>query len=180
MDTQQYIKTGKLCSIIQAIPESAADNNVVISIKRLSDGFMWNFTDLVFEDAVNSGPMVFTFDIFWKAEFTPPTSDTYIVSIENSNLDVKYAQILVAVSDSIPSPVVPEPGEVSAEALLAIVNQAIYARLNNGAVASYSIGGRNIQYMPLSELEALRKSLLAQTQSAKSSGRTYAKFERPI
>lgn len=180
MDSQQYIKTGKFCFIVQAIPESAADNNVTVAIKRLSDGFMWNFTNLVFEDALNTGPMVFTFDIFWKASFTPPTSDTYIISIENTTLDVKYAQVLVAVSDSIPSPVVPEQGEVSPEALLAIVTQAMYARSNNGAVASYSIDGRNIQYMELSELDALRKSLAAQTQSGKTTGRTYAKFERPI
>ena len=180
MDGQQYIKTGKLCDIVQAIPESAPSNEVAIVIQRLSDGFSWNFTNLVFENASNAGAMAFTFDIFWKASFTPPSSGTYIVSIENTDLDVKYAQVLTAVSDTPPSPVTPEAAEVTTQALLSIVIQAIYAKLHNGAVQSYSIGGRNIQYMPLSELEALRKSLASQTQSGKTTGRTYAKFERPI
>ena len=180
MDGQQYIKTGKLCDIVQAIPESAPSNEVAIVIQRLSDSYSWNFTNLAFENASNAGAMTFTFDIFWKANFTPPSSGTYIVSIENTDLDVKYAQVLTAVSDAPPSPVTPEAVEVTPQALLSIVNQAIYAKLSNGAVQSYSISGRNIQYMSLAELEKMRERYIAEIQASKSSGRTYARFRNPI
>jgi hypothetical protein len=67
-----------------------------------------------------------------------------------------------------------------AATLLAAVEAAIAARLAGGAVQSYTMpGGRNIQYMTLSELRALRKELQAEVANTSSSGgRTYASFDR--
>ena len=63
--------------------------------------------------------------------------------------------------------------------MLDAVNAAIYARLTGGAVASYTISGRNIQYIPLSELKEMKKELQAQLASEKGSARTYASFKNP-
>lgn len=45
------------------------------------------------------------------------------------------------------------------------VENAINARLTGGAVASYSIGGRNIQYISLDELRRLRDQLRRELQT---------------
>ncbi len=76
------------------------------------------------------------------------------------------------------------PGEVvpatDPAALLAVVNNAIAARLSGGAVAAYSINGRNIQYISLSELKEMRKELQAQVSAAKGNARTFVSFKNPI
>jgi len=59
------------------------------------------------------------------------------------------------------------------------VNAAISARLSGGAVASYSINGRNIQYMPIPELLSLKKDLQNQLAAEKGGSRNYAKFVKP-
>jgi hypothetical protein len=59
------------------------------------------------------------------------------------------------------------------------VNTAISARLSGGAVASYSINGRNIQYMPMPELMALKKDLQKQLAAESGGSRNFAKFVRP-
>ena len=59
------------------------------------------------------------------------------------------------------------------------VNTAISARLSGGAVASYSINGRNIQYMPMSELMSLKKDLQKQLAAEKGGSQNFAKFVRP-
>ena len=58
------------------------------------------------------------------------------------------------------------------------VENAINARMTGGAVQSYSIGGRNIQYMPLDQLKKLRKELKSEITSSKQRT-TYAKFDNP-
>lgn len=96
MDTAQYIKVGTLFWIIQAIPDSATGDTVTVKIKRLSDGYTWNFSTTEFTEAATSGTMTFVSDNIWKTSFTPPTEDTYLVVIEDSTLDVKYFQTLKA------------------------------------------------------------------------------------
>jgi len=64
-------------------------------------------------------------------------------------------------------------------ALLAVVNNAIAARLSGGAVAAYSINGRNIQYISLSELREMRKELQAQVAAEKGGARTFVSFKKP-
>lgn len=97
MDNLQYIKVGSLYWIVQAIPESATGNACTVEIRRLSDGYTWNFSTTQFTAAATTGNMTFINDILWKQSFTPPTEDTYIVTITNTTLDVKYVQVLKAV-----------------------------------------------------------------------------------
>ncbi|MBI4970805.1 MAG: hypothetical protein HZC17_03085 [Candidatus Omnitrophica bacterium] len=58
------------------------------------------------------------------------------------------------------------------------VENAINVRISGGAVQSYSIGGRNLQYIPLTELYKLRDQL--KREIAGSGGTTtYASFGNP-
>lgn len=68
---------------------------------------------------------------------------------------------------------------VSKQDLLDKVEAAIEARLSGGAVQSYSIGGRNLQYVTLEELRKLRDQLKREIASESGSARTYAKFKNP-
>ncbi len=62
------------------------------------------------------------------------------------------------------------------------VENAINARMTGGAVQSYSIGGRNLQYITLTELIKLRDSLRQEiASSGGSASRTsYARFDNPL
>lgn len=62
--------------------------------------------------------------------------------------------------------------------MLTSVENAIDARLTGGAVASYSIGGRNLQYIPLDKLMDLRDKLKSEI-GAESGTRNFAGFKRP-
>jgi hypothetical protein len=57
------------------------------------------------------------------------------------------------------------------------VENAINARMTGGAVQSYSIGGRNLQYISLDELLKLRDQL--RKEIAAGGATTYAKFDKP-
>jgi len=64
--------------------------------------------------------------------------------------------------------------------MLENVETAINARLTGGAVQSYSIAGRNLQYISLSELMSLRDKLKKEIASESgTSVRTYADFNDP-
>ncbi len=63
--------------------------------------------------------------------------------------------------------------------LLDNVETAINARLTGGAVHSYSIGDRNLQYINLSELQKLRDNLRRELACSKTAT-TYVKFDKPI
>ncbi len=63
--------------------------------------------------------------------------------------------------------------------LLAAVNQAIAARLNGGAVQSYTIAGRNLQYYSLNDLWELRRKLERLISAKAGEGRNFAKFVNP-
>ena len=63
--------------------------------------------------------------------------------------------------------------------MLDAVNDAIQARLTGGAVHSYSIGGRNLQYITIKELMDLRANLQAGLAGEQGT-RNYAGFKRPI
>lgn len=58
------------------------------------------------------------------------------------------------------------------------VENAINARMTGGAVQSYSIGGRNLQYISLDELLKLRGQLRKEIAGA-SDTTTYVKFDNP-
>ena len=68
---------------------------------------------------------------------------------------------------------------VSKQELLDKIEAAIDARLSGGAVQSYSIGGRNLQYVTLEELRKLRDQLKREIASESGNARTYAKFTNP-
>lgn len=68
---------------------------------------------------------------------------------------------------------------VAKQTLLDNVEAAINARLTGGAVQSYSIGGRNLQYITLSELKKLRDDLKREIASESGGTRNFAKFGNP-
>lgn len=179
MDNLQYIEIGALKSIIQTIPDSNDGDSVTIEIRRLSDGYTWNFTSLAFTSAATTGTMTFVNGIAWKQTFTPPTQDTYIVTITHAAHDVKYAQVFEARSTTPPTATVTSSSDTSASGLLAQVKSVIAARLIGGAVKAYSIGGRNLSNEPLEYLFELRDKLQREVNVANSgAARNYAQFDR--
>ena len=68
---------------------------------------------------------------------------------------------------------------VTKEEMLANVETAINARLTGGAVQSYSIGGRNLQYIQMTELIKLRDQLRKEI-AGRTGGTTYANFKDPL
>ena len=64
------------------------------------------------------------------------------------------------------------------EEMLTNVESAIDAKMKGGAVESYSINGRNIKYMNLSELIKWRNQLKAEISSENGS-RNYGGFSNP-
>ena len=120
MDLKDKIVAGTLYPIVQAIPESLSSDTVTIIILRLSDGYTWNFNTLVFGVPASSGNMGFVSDILWQQSFTPPTNDTYIVTIFDQTLNQKYTQYLTAAGLSS---VIPDS---YAQSKIRIWNMAIY------------------------------------------------------
>lgn len=59
-------------------------------------------------------------------------------------------------------------GRTITEQMLAAVNKAILDRVSGGAVQSYSIKGRNLAYMALGELQALRDALKMEVSREKA------------
>lgn len=175
-----YIKLGSAFTITQSIPVSTSGDTVTIKIVRVSDGYTWNFSMLAFENADNSGSMTWVSNSIWKSSFTPPTQDTYQVVITDSTLDVEYSQTLIAENQDTAINITEEAAGTSASDQLTAVENAIIARLNGGAVQSYSAMGRNLQYVPLSELYKIR-ALLRQEVAA-GSGRTtsFVQFNDPV
>ncbi len=62
--------------------------------------------------------------------------------------------------------------------LLRNVNNAINAILSGGAVQSYSIAGRNLQYYSLKELMDLRNILQSAVASERGGVKTYGQYNR--
>lgn len=59
-------------------------------------------------------------------------------------------------------------GRTITEQMLAAVDKAILDRVSGGAVQSYSIKGRNLAYMALGELQALRDALKMEVSREKA------------
>lgn len=66
----------------------------------------------------------------------------------------------------------------SKQEMLDNLETAINARMTGGAVQSYSIGGRNLQYISISELIKLRDQLRKEIAGSKDTT-TYAEFDNP-
>jgi hypothetical protein len=101
MDMSMYVQVGKLIPIVQAIPQSLNTDTVIVTVLRLSDSFTWNFTSKLFTSTPATGTMTFVSDIIWQQSFTPDIEDTYVVTVYDSTLDVKYVQYLKAVGEQI-------------------------------------------------------------------------------
>lgn len=67
----------------------------------------------------------------------------------------------------------------TSQELLTAVETAILALMNGGAVQSYMIGGRNIMYMSLDQLQRLREKLQGEVRATQTTNRTYGTFANP-
>jgi hypothetical protein len=84
-----YIKNGDLYNVVRFFVDTQASDNVTITIQRVSDNYKWNFTSLAFTPSGTTGTMSFiTGTTAWLASFTPPSTDSYIVIVINSTLDI--------------------------------------------------------------------------------------------
>jgi len=64
------------------------------------------------------------------------------------------------------------------EEMLENIEIAINALMTGGAVQSYSIGGRSVQKIPLSELQRMRKDLKDEI-AARKNRTTYVRLDNP-
>jgi len=64
------------------------------------------------------------------------------------------------------------------EEMLENIEIAINALMTGGAVQSYSIGGRSVQKIPLSELQRMRKDLKDEI-AARKDRTTYVRLDNP-
>src|SRR3990167_8384744 len=101
METE-YVITGALKRIVFAIPGSASTDTVRITIFRRSDSFYWDFTSAFAATATNAA-MTYVQGEFWQSSFTPPTSDVYLVTIEDATLDVTHHIIYTATGGALPT-----------------------------------------------------------------------------
>lgn len=163
-----YIQVNKTYTEVIGIPESQSGHIVNFQVYKVSNNTLFA-----------SGAAVYVGGINWKLQFTPTSLDVYAIEVHNQDLDVKYTRSVQAVeSVTLSQPVEEETTPTTAE-LIELIDKAIAARLRGGAVQSYSIGGRNLQYMTLSELKNLRSDLNEQLAAGKGGGRNYAKFVDP-
>lgn len=61
--------------------------------------------------------------------------------------------------------------------ILDAIDSAILAKLNGGAVRSYSIGDRNLTHMSLRELRETRKEYAALVAAQKGGAKNYGSFK---
>ncbi len=163
-----YIQVNNAHTEVIGIPESNSGRTVTFQVYKASDNSLFA-----------SGAAVYVGGINWKLSFTPTSLDVYAIDVHNQDLDVTYSRSVQAVSSvTLSQPVEDEQTPTAAE-LIELIDKAIAARLRGGAVLSYSIGGRNLQYMTLSELRNLRSDLSKQIAAQNGGGRNYAKFVNP-
>jgi hypothetical protein len=163
-----YIQINKAHTEVIGIPESQSAHVVTFQVFKASDNSVFA-----------SGTAVYVGGLNWKFSFTPNALDVYAIDVYNQNLDTTYSRSVQAVSSVTLSQPVEDEETPTASALIDLIDKAIATRLRGGAVQSYSIGGRNLQYMTLSELRNLRADLGKQIAAEKGGGRNYAKFVNP-
>ena len=160
----ETITIGQVFTAVFSIKLSASNNAVSFTIYRASNGAL-----------VLSGNAQYVAGISWKVLFSPVDEDVFIIEVYDQTIDVRYSKSYRAVSDQGS---VGTDGVYTTSDMLDQVNAAISARLKGGAVASYSINGRNIQYMPIPELLSLKKDLQKQLAAENGGSRNFAKFVR--
>lgn len=162
-----YIGYNTAFTAVLRIPDSAAGDTVTYTIIKASNGATFG-----------SGAATSLGNNLWKVTFTPTTQDeTYVLTVDDETLDVQTSESYMCVNTQ-PVAVEQTTATTSAE-LLTKVNSAISALLNGGAVQSYMIGGRNVMYMSLDQLQRLRETLQKEISSSQSKNRTYGTFANP-
>jgi len=164
-----YIQVNKAHTEVIGIPESKSGHTVTFQIFKASDNSLFA-----------SGAAVYVGGINWKFQFTPPALDVYAIEVYDQDLDVTYTRSVQVVSSvTLSQPIAEEEETPTITELIELIDKAIATRLRGGAVQSYAIGGRNLQYMMLSELKNLRTEFFNQLAAQKGGGRNYAKFVDP-
>lgn len=123
-----------------------------------------------------SGAMTNIGGASWKFAFTPTVAGFYCVVATITHGDseaVKYLDVLKAAAAAST-----EISEPTAQEMLTELNKAIQRRLTGGAVLSYSIGGRNLQYMNLTEMYNIRDRLKREVNAASGPARNYYQQKR--
>mgnify|MGYP006921299160 CR=1 FL=1 len=144
---------------VVSIPDSISSQTVTYIVLK-ADG-------TVFAD----GNMTFLASIHWKISFTPDAEGTYKLQVLNVSKDVIYSEeIIVSAAASATAAV------VTSASMLEAVNNAIYAKIHGGAIQAYTINGRNIQHMTLSELRLFRTELQNEINDTRGPARNLAKF----
>lgn len=164
-----YITVNESFSAALRLPDSANGNAVTYVIYKTSDGSVFA-----------TGSAAFIASEYWRVTFTPTSlNETYIVHLIDSTADRTVSQHYKAVASAVATTV--DTTDTDNAALLAQVNAAIRDRLNGGGTQMYTIGGRTVQYISLSELMKWRDQLRREINSALSPNdtQTHAKFMRP-
>lgn len=157
---------GRTYDLVIAFPESASGDTVTYEIFNASGS------------VVQSGYMTFVRDEMWKVgAFTPGTTGTLVLKANNTTINQKRESIF-DVRSSSESPADDVVAVPTLQEMLDNVNKAINSKLTGGAVQAYSISGRNIQHMTLTELRSLRKELQNEINNESGPARNYAKFDR--
>jgi len=164
-----YIQVNKAHTEVVGIPESTSGHVVTFQVFKASDNSLFA-----------SGAAVYVGGLNWKLSFTPTALDVYAIDVYNQDLDVTYSRSVQAVSNAtLSQPVEDDETVPTTSEMINLIDKAIATRLRGGAVQSYSIGGRNLQYMTLSELRNLRADLNKQIAAQNGGGRNYVKFVNP-
>jgi len=164
----EYVNINEAFTAIVPIPESHNTDTVTYSVYKASDATVFA-----------SGTATFVAGINWKISFTPNVADVYIVEVNDTTLEVIYSQSFKAVRNATMTASVTTAAAATDSEMLVKINEAITTRLNGGAVQSYSINGRNLQYVTLQELWQLRRDLEVAISGKAGGARNYASFVNP-
>ena len=160
-----YIIINETVDLVLPIPGSQSGDTVTHEIIK-SDGTV-----------LQSGSMTFIRDEMWKVAYKPVAIGVIILKGYDITIDSKRENVYKVVSGTtVTQPIAGDDSTPTPAELIVLVDKAIKQRLSGGAVQSYSIAGRNIQYMTLKELRDMRSELQQQIASVTGGGRNYAKY----
>jgi len=148
-----------------ALPTAIEGDTLTYTIYKQSDG-----------STFASGSPTYNVGIFWDITFTPTTlSEKYLLEVLDVSGDRVGKEEFEAVGRTVEVPS-EEALDTTAAGMLTAVNTAIAQILAGGAVQSYSIAGRNVQKMTLTELYDIRDRLQQEVNRAIGPARNYASF----
>jgi len=166
-----YIQINQAFTATIDLPDSISTDTVKYKIYKAGDGSIFA-----------QGNATYIAGIHWKVTFTPNIQDVFIVEVWNETraIDVIYSREFQAVSSTtLSQPIEDDSSTPTASELLVLIDKAIRTRLAGGAVQSYAIAGRNLQYMTLTELRQLKNELQQQIAAEGGGARNYVSFTKP-